>query len=63
MQTTWSNVAISNWTLLIYVLTISLILIAVRFVWVLLMERVHHRHVAKRNEKAAKEKNIGSRAA
>ena len=58
MQTTWSNVAISNWTLLIYVLTISLILIAVRFVWVLLMERVHHRHVAKRNEKAAKEKNI-----
>ena len=26
--------------------------------WVLLMERVHHRHVAKRNEKAAKEKNI-----
>lgn len=57
MQTTWNNVAISNWKLLLYVLAITAILIAVRFAWVLVMERVHHKHVARRKEKLAKETN------
>lgn len=57
MQTTWYNVSIPNWKLLLYVLAITAILIAVRFVWVLIMERVHHKHVAQRKEKLAKETN------
>lgn len=57
MQTTWNNVAIPNWKLLLYVVAITAILIAVRFVWVLIMERIHHKHVAQRKEKLAKETN------
>ena len=57
METTWNNVTIPNWKLLLYVAAITAILIAVRFIWVLIMERIHHRHVAQRKEKAAKETN------
>ncbi len=53
MQETWNNVSIPNWQLLLYVLGISLILIVVRFIWVLLMERIHHRSVHRRNKKQA----------
>ncbi len=53
MQETWNNVNIPNWQLLLYVLGISLILIVVRFIWVLVMERIHHRNVHKRNKKQA----------
>lgn len=53
MQETWNNVSIPNWQLLLYVLGISLILIVVRFIWVLLMERIHHRSVYRRNKKKA----------
>lgn len=53
MQDTWNNVSIPNWQLLLYVLGISLILIVVRFIWVLLMERIHHHGVHRRNKKKA----------
>lgn len=53
MQDTWNNVSIPNWQLLLYVLGISLILIVVRFIWVLLMERIHHHSVHRRNKKKA----------
>ncbi len=53
MQVTWNNLNIPNWQLLLYVLAISLILIVVRFVWVLAQERIHHKREAKRNKKLA----------
>ena len=57
MQTTWYNVNIPNWKLMLYVVAITAILIVVRFAWVLVMERIHHKHVAQRKEKLAKETN------
>ena len=55
MQVTWNNLNISNTSLIIYVLAISFILIAVRFVWVLAQERIHHKNEARRNRKIAKQ--------
>lgn len=42
-QGTWESTAIANDKLIAYVLGLALLIIAVRFVWVLLMEWVHNR--------------------
>lgn len=55
MQVTWNNLNIPNWQLVLFVLVISLILIVVRFVWVLIQERIHHKREARRNRKLAKQ--------
>ncbi len=55
MQVTWNNLNIPNWQLVLYVLVISLILIVVRFVWVLIQERIHHKREARRNRRLAKQ--------
>ncbi len=55
MQVTWNNLNISNVDLILYVLAISLILIGVRFIWVLIQERIHHKNEAKRNRDIAKQ--------
>ena len=51
MQHSWENVTIPNELLIGYVFALTAILLGARFLWVLVMERVHHRRVQKRNTK------------
>ena len=44
MQGTWESTAIPNPVLIGYILGLTFLVIAVRFVWTLAMERVHNRH-------------------
>ena len=55
MQVTWNNLNIPNTDLMLYVFAISFILIAVRFIWVLAQERIHHKLEDRRNRKIAKQ--------
>ena len=41
MQRTWANVTIDNGVLIGYILGITLLMLAVRFLWVLIMDRLH----------------------
>lgn len=41
MQRTWENVTIDNDVLIGYILGITVLMLAARFLWVLIMERVH----------------------
>ena len=58
MQSTWNDVTIPNIELLGYVLAISLILVVVRFLWVLIQERIHHKKEYRENVKASNETGI-----
>ena len=41
MQRTWANVTIDNGVLIGYILGITVLMLAVRFIWVLAMDRIH----------------------
>lgn len=58
MQQTWANVYIDNGLLISYVLGITLILIAVRFVWILVMERSRSRKGKNKEDGAAKQRRL-----
>lgn len=47
MQRTWANVTIDNGVLVGYILGITLLMLAVRFVWVLVMERLHRQRTGR----------------
>ena len=47
MQRTWANVTIDNDVLIGYILGITLLMLAVRFAWVLAMERIHRQRTGR----------------
>lgn len=47
MQRTWANVTIDNGVLVGYILGITLLMLVVRFVWVLVMERLHRQRTGR----------------
>lgn len=48
MQSTWQNVTIPNGDLIVWVVAITVIIVALRFAWILGIEYVHHRGAVKR---------------
>lgn len=47
MQRTWENVTIDNGVLIGYIVGITALMLAVRFVWVLVMERIHRQRTGR----------------